>query len=403
MSAETATTTATEHELATLREVVELLAPLDRLAGSPGEREAAHMLADRLRASGAPARVETASFLRDWAASFAGATAVAALIGLFASRRWRLRAGLASTALGALIGEDTSNGPRLLRRALRRRAETQNVIAEIGDPDAPRTLIVLAHHDAARGGALFDQGMQQLAHKLVPTYVESVKTSPPLWWPAIFAPVFVGLGLLTGSRRIKRTGVVLSVGATAALLDVSRRSVVPGANDNLSAVAALVALADRLRAHPIDGLRVVLLSAGAEEELQGGISSYIDRYRGQLPAGSTWCVTLDTIGSPQLVMLEGEGTIVMEDYTDPAFRDLAADVAVRRGVDLERGLRSRFSSDSVIVSRAGISTLTLVSLTKWRAPANYHMYSDTPENLHYDTVAAAVELTDALAREIAAG
>jgi len=37
----------------------------------------------------------------------------------------------------------------------------------------------------------------------------------------------------------------------------------------------------------------------------------------------------------------------------------------------------------VIPSRAGYATATLVSITVWRAPANYHLPSDVPENLDY--------------------
>ncbi|HMD57744.1 MAG TPA: hypothetical protein VKG82_09770 [Solirubrobacteraceae bacterium] len=37
----------------------------------------------------------------------------------------------------------------------------------------------------------------------------------------------------------------------------------------------------------------------------------------------------------------------------------------------------------MIPSRAGYATATLVSITVWRAPANYHLPSDVPENLDY--------------------
>ncbi|MDX6667517.1 MAG: hypothetical protein QOK04_897, partial [Solirubrobacteraceae bacterium] len=48
---------------ATLREVIEHLAPIERRAGSEGEREAAEWIAQRLTAAGAPARVEEERYM----------------------------------------------------------------------------------------------------------------------------------------------------------------------------------------------------------------------------------------------------------------------------------------------------------------------------------------------------
>ena len=58
-------------------------------------------------------------------------------------------------------------------------------------------------------------------------------------------PLLTAAGALTGSRRLKRTGLIGSVVTTALALDIARDRIVPGANDNLSGVAALVALAEQ--------------------------------------------------------------------------------------------------------------------------------------------------------------
>ena len=46
----------------------------------------------------------------------------------------------------------------------------------------------------------------------------------------------------------------------------------------------------------------------------------MERHRSQLDPESTWYLNLDTLGSPRLAMLEGEGPVWMEDY-DEGFRD----------------------------------------------------------------------------------
>jgi Zn-dependent M28 family amino/carboxypeptidase len=168
-------------------------------------------------------------------------------------------------------------------------------------------------------------------------------------------------------------------------------------------VAVLVALAELLRARPPAGLRVLLVSCGAEETLQDGIRGFVAAHRDELARGATWFLNLDTVGSPHLVMVEGEGPVWMEDYTDPSFRDLVADLARTHGIELERGFRARASTDTVIPSRAGHPSALLGSITDWRLPANYHLMTDVPENLDYRTIAGATELAYRVAARLAAG
>src|SRR2546421_12029198 len=126
------------------------------------------------------------------------------------------------------------------------------------------------------------------------------------------------------------------------------------------------------------------------------------RHRDELDPERTWFLNLETIGSTRLIMLEGEGPIWMEDYREPSFRDLVAARATEAGVELERGFRARASTDSVIPSRAGYPTATLTSVTPWGALANYHLPTDTPENVDYSTVDQAVRVARKVAESLSA-
>ena len=141
------------------------------------------------------------------------------------------------------------------------------------------------------------------------------------------------------------------------------------------------------------GLRVLLVSCGAEETLQDGIRAFLARHRHELDPRRTWFVNLDTVGSPHLVMLEGEGPVWMEEYAGPWLRDLLATLRRRAGVSrCERGFRARASTDSVIPSRAGYPIATLVSMTDWRARPTTTCRATYPANLDYGTVADATRL-----------
>jgi hypothetical protein len=391
---------------ATLREVVETLAPLERPPCSPGERAAAEWLHARL---GSIAGVEVQ--LEDepsWGTFPPTATGLglAGIVGaLLLLRGRRLAGALLALATFAGIVDEAHNGPRILRRLVRRRRTTVNLIARAGDPEASSTLVVIAHHDAPQTGMLFDQTLQRRLHERAPHVLERFKTPLPQWWFGLAGPLATLLGALCPPGRRRRLGalkgLVLGMLGTALVADVWRSETVQGANDNLSGVACIVALAELLRERPIPGLRVLLVSCGAEETLQDGIRAFVSRHRHELDPATTRFVNLDTVGSPHLVLLEAEGPVRMEYYAGPWLRDLFAARADSLGIPLHRGYRARASTDSVIPSRAGYPIATLVSMTDWLAPANYHLPSDIPANLDYATVADTTRLVYEVARSLA--
>ncbi len=76
------------------------------------------------------------------------------------------------------------------------------MVAETGDTRTARTLVVLAHHDAAPTGAVFDQRAQRWFARTFPTVVARIDTSPPLWWPVAGGPWLVALGAALRSRGL---------------------------------------------------------------------------------------------------------------------------------------------------------------------------------------------------------
>ncbi len=388
----------------TLRDVVQRLAGIDRTPCSAGEREAADWIAERLRLEGlgdvvAEEEPSWGTFLPQ--NTILGALGVLAALLAAGGRR---RAAMCCAAVAAAgIVDEAQNGPRLLRRAVRRRRSTVNVVARTGSPLAPRTLVVHAHHDAAQTGRFYDQGLMMALHRRRPQLTARLKRQPPQWWLGLVAPLGALLTAARGRRAAALLGAALGSLGVAAAADIWRSPTVPGANDNLSGVAALVALAGMLRGEPVANLRLLLVSCGAEETLQDGIRAFLASHRHELAPERTWFLNLDGVGSTNLIMLEGEGPIWMEEHCDPDFRDLIAEVAREQRTELERHLRARSSTDTVIPSRAGYGSAFIGSLTDWRLQANYHLMSDTPENLDYGSVARATALAYGVAARLAEG
>ncbi len=98
-------------------------------------------------------------------------------------------------------------------------------------------------------------------------------------WGAVGGPLAVAIGSLLGLNALRRVGIFLCAGYTAAMADIGSRAVVPGANDNLTGVAVLLSLARALREDgPPEGLRVILLSTGSEESFMEGMQAFGRRH-----------------------------------------------------------------------------------------------------------------------------
>ena len=385
-----------EPDLDRLRATVEHLASFDRPSASEGEREAAEWIRSELESLGVAARVEEERAVGSMYLPL-GLLSAAGVVAALGGRRTALLGLLAAAG----IVDDVSGGPHLFRRLLPHRP-TFNVTGTAGDPDAEDTLVFVAHHDAARGGVIFRPELTRVVADAFPAWYERQHTQPQVMRLVAAAPALGAVGGLVGSRRLRRIGAIASALSGLAFLDIGTRTVVPGANDNLSAVAALLEIARRLHEEPVRGVRVLLVSTGSEESFMEGMRGWVRRHAPRLDRARTRVVVLESVGAPELLLVEGEGMIWMNDY-DPgvlAFLDAAAADA---GVPVRRGLRIGFATDALPALGAGLPTATLASCDEYKLPTNYHSQRDIPRNVDYGTVAATVRVAQAAIRSATNG
>ena len=382
---------------AELEGVVRHLASFERGSASEGEHRAAHWIAQRLAEHGCEARVEQERAHGTYWWPMGLLCALAGGAALSGRRATALAAGVFACAA---IADDITGGRQWFRRRLLPSRPTWNVVAEAGDRRAPRTVVVVAHHDAAHTSVLFSPAPAAFVGRRFPGLIERTDTTPALMWPVIGGPLLVAAGALAGARRVRIAGGVLALASAAAFAEIGARGVVPGANDNLTGVATLAGLARRLADEPVAGVRVLLVSTGSEESFMEGMQAFARRHFASLPTDSTHVICVDTVGSPELVMLEGEGMLRMHDYPAP-FRELVGRCAARAGVHLRRGLRFRNATDALIARRAGYPTVMLGSINQYKLPSNYHWPTDVPDNVDFSTTADAVALCHEVVRNLA--
>ncbi len=377
-----------------IERIVRELASHERPSASEGERRAAEWLSGELRGAGCRSvRVEEERAHGGywWPLGLLNAGA------LLASRGGRLLAAIAGALAAAGVYDDVSGGRLWFRRRTLPHRPTWNVVAEAGDPEARRTVVVVSHHDAAHSGLVFHPALPRLAMNRMPKLHAKADQSLPILYGVFLGPLLLALWGLTGRRALRAAGSFFAGGAVAAMADIGARGVVPGANDNLSAVAVLVALAHTLRDEPPEGVRVILLSTGSEESFMEGMQAYGRRHFAELPRETTEFVCLECVGSPQLCVVEGEGMLRMRLY-DERSREALAAAGAAAGVELRRGLRTVAATDGLISLRAGYRTCTLGGVDETKFPANYHWPTDTPDNLSWGSVECAVAVCEAYLR-----
>jgi len=356
-----------------LREDIEALAALERRSASPGERRSAEWVAGRLREEGLDdVGLETFRYQHSFAFAHAlhyGGGLVAALT----RRRWAAAASLASFEL------DYSGRSQWLRPLLPS-TEGTNVVGRLPARARPaRTLVLVAHHDAAHTGLMWDPRLTAPGDRAA---ARSGRRASLALLPELgFAAAALGL------RRLPAGVLAL---ALALALDQARSPTVPGANDNASGVAAALALAGWLARERPDELEVIALFPGCEESGMGGTAAWLRANGRTLDRTTTLVLGLDTVGSGEPVVLEAEGGAWPVRY-----REQEVARAEREGL---RRWRLGAWTDPVLARLAGLPALSILSVRAGGFP-NYHLPTDTPDNVDLACVEACLDAAHAIALE----
>ena len=393
---------STPPDAAWMRERLDELCSYERGSASEGERRAAEWLANALRESGArDVRVEeepAANGTFWWPIGLlAGAGALAGLAARRGGRFARALAAVTGAAASALIADELPPGGRRFRRTLPK-SSAHHVLGEIGPPDAERTIVLMAHHDAAHTAFFFNPAITEAVGENAPWVFENNDTSPPLMWPTVAGPALVATGAALGSRKLTGLGTLVSAGSAAFMAHIGAGQVVPGANDNGTGCVAQIAIAQALAERPPENTRVLFVST-SEEALCEGMGLFMERHAGELPVDRTFFLCLDTIGSPNLLVLRGEGMLKLREYPASSL-DLLDSTAEELGIDLFPNLRLRNATDGIFPLAAGYQCVSVASCNQWKNPSNYHWKTDTPERVDYGTLGDAIRLSEAVIRKL---
>jgi acetylornithine deacetylase/succinyl-diaminopimelate desuccinylase-like protein len=260
--------------------------------------------------------------------------------------------------------------------------EGANVVARIpAAGKAERTVVLVAHHDAQRSGLLW-----RLA-----------RTRSPIGLAAEAALVIVAVGCLLGSRIVRAKGALVLALLGLLGIDVARGPVVPGANDNASGVAALLALSAAFARDPLERTDVIAVFTDCEEVGLGGIHAWLEAHRAELDPATTLVVGLDTLGSGTPAVVGRDGAVTAS--YDAQNQDWADRGALRAGATPPLRADLIAPTDPIVAKHAGLHALSIVSVADdGTVGPHYHQPTDTPANVDWDSVEQCTRLAGGVAR-----
>jgi Peptidase family M28 len=384
--------------------ISELCAFEGRGPGTDAERRAANHLAERLESGGRRAEIEPTHVHPNYALVHALHLALAVAGSLVAVAV--PAAGLAIVLLAAAsLYWDLHARFYLLRRLFFRRA-SQNVLARGRLPDAQTRIILCAHYDAARTGAVFSDASVRRAARLRARLPFS---------PAPYPILFTAMVLLIGVIGARMAGVegewlgVLQIVPTVVLLagllpliDIALSPVIPGANGNASGVATALSACEELDAAPPANLDLWLLLSGGGASTHEGMRAFLRAHADELAATRTFFLEIDSVGSGELRYLTSERALISIPM-DQRLIELAAAVSevVETGAE---PLRHGLATEALPIALAGHPVIALTTRPRGAlAPANHRQPEDKPTAIEEAALDRAqrfaVALVGALDRE----
>jgi hypothetical protein len=247
-------------------------------------------------------------------------------------------------------------------------------------------VVLVAHHDAARTGLVWDPRL------LAPGARRAARTGrvPSFALPAEAALGLVAAGSLLGRRLPRLLGGAMLAAGLGLGLDVTLRETVPGASDNATGVATVLALVERLAAEPVEGTDVIALFPGCEEAGMGGMGAWLEAERPRLDPSTTLVLSLDTLGAGEPIVATSEGSAPWARY-----REQDLELAERGAELVEQPAPARVGlgawTDAILAVYEGLPAISLLSMRDG-AFTNYHLPSDTPGNVDWHSVRSCARL-----------
>jgi len=267
-----------------------------------------------------------------------------------------------------------------------------HVIGKIKPNQSPKRLVLLGgHHDSAYEFPLFSK-LGGKSAILIFSAVLIVLLNIIL---GIVKSISIILGTFSPSVifLIDLIQLILFVIGVIVILIIAKflrsNTVVMGANDNLSAVAAIIEVGKYFSKNKPENTEIWLVSFAGEEHMRGS-KRFVSKYKQELMERDAMMFNLECLSADYFLLATAEPfffakhSIKVVDLVKKAADDL--EISIRVGPLKFAG------SDSANFSRKGLKATTLFGLSKKGTPTDWHTINDIPERLSGEKIAKATEI-----------
>lgn len=370
-----------------------------RFAGTSGERAAAERIAEWMRGLGA----RDVSLMPTPGAPRAGIVVGmhAALGGL--GCYWGGFFGFLLTALTAWSFRSEYRLRRPILSRLPSADDSVNVVGRIGNPTPARRVVLSAHIDTAQAGWIFRRELADMFAGLAHAARNPDQPPPgPLFLPEalLIAAALIALGSWFGAHGFlfgvaKFVVVFLLVLTSVLTLQWAQSPPTPGANDNASAVAAMLTCGERLARDLPDDVELWMVGTGAEEVgcigIEGFVNGHVDWSRDR-----TYFVNFECVGGGSLHYIRSEGLLHKQSFP-PMMIDLARRVAAGGAFGAVTPTDLLANTDGHVPAHHDYPSLSMISLESNGVPRNYHRLEDTVDDIDMEMVVRSADFAAAVA------
>ncbi len=267
---------------------------------------------------------------------------------------------------------------------------TANLVAKKGTGN--QLFILMAHLDSAP--ASFAYRPDQVKNFSISVYLSTI-----LIGSSVLVPSFAIAGYITPTWFMFLLTAALVGQVVIAGMDFWKHGYTPGANDNLSGVAASVSAASRLWRHLPENAEVRLVLTSAEEAGMLGAQHYWQQHKEELEAKNVYVINLDTVGNKNLRYVIKSGGFTPVLYTNQLAK-VSAQAARQneRFSKIEAGVHKVGDFDSVWFARGDITAITIASYDDEGFMPYIHTVEDKACHVDLNQVELASDFAESLVR-----
>ncbi|MHA1214198.1 MAG: M28 family metallopeptidase [Candidatus Hodarchaeales archaeon] len=264
-----------------------------------------------------------------------------------------------------------------------------HVVGKIFPKNEAKKLVILSgHHDSAYEFPMFSKLGEKSSYIIISAVVISI-----LNIILAFTKFIVVGNNKTLLNFIDLVQTILFIPGFILILTIAltlrSNTGVLGANDNLSAVAAVIQCGKVLSKNRLENTEVWLVSFAGEEHMRGS-KRFVLRHFEELKKRDAMLLNLECLSAEKFLLATHEPMFLAKHSKKVI--NLVKNAANKLNIAIDVGVLPFAGSDSANFSRKGLHATTIFGLSKSGLPLYWHTLDDTPENLNGKTIAQGANI-----------